>query len=157
MRVTGTVQGVGFRPFVYRHAAGLGLHGWVRNDSDGVLIEVEGDEAAIGELSRRIAEEAPPLARVRSVSSAVVDVVGEAAFAIVASAPAATSTAAVSVDVATCRACLDEIDDPADRRYRYPFTNCTDCGPRYTIARSVPYDRPATTMAGFAMCTRCQA
>jgi hydrogenase maturation protein HypF len=157
IRVTGTVQGVGFRPFVYRHATRLGLHGWVRNDSAGVLIEVEGDEAAVRELARLLVADPPPLALVGSVTAAAVPVEGGAGFAIVASAAAGAPTAPVSVDSATCPACIAEVDDPADRRHRYPFTNCTDCGPRYTIVRTVPYDRPATTMAGFTMCAACQA
>jgi hydrogenase maturation protein HypF len=157
IRVVGTVQGVGFRPFVYRRAVGLGLGGWVRNDSEGVLIEVEGDERAVLELERTLLEDPPPLARVGVVTAAAIPPSGVGAFAIVETDASGPPTAPVSVDTATCPACLAEIDDPADRRYRYPFTNCTDCGPRYTIVRSVPYDRPATTMAGFTMCPSCQA
>ncbi len=157
IRVTGTVQGVGFRPFVYRHAVRLGLRGWVQNDNAGVLIEVEGDETAIGELTLLLAGDPPPLARVRSVTPTPVPLVGESGFAIVDSSGSGPPVAPVSIDTATCAACLTEVDDPADRRYRYPFTNCTDCGPRYTIVRSVPYDRPATTMAPFLMCPACQA
>ncbi|MCU1453518.1 MAG: (NiFe) hydrogenase maturation protein HypF [Acidimicrobiales bacterium] len=157
IRVTGTVQGVGFRPFVFRHATRLGLRGWVQNDSAGVLVEVEGAEPAVDELARLMVEEPPPLARVGSVTGANVPLAGDAAFTIVHSNVAGTPTAPVSVDTATCAACLAEVDDPADRRYRYPFTNCTDCGPRYTIVQGVPYDRPATTMAAFTMCAACQA
>ncbi|MBA2496177.1 MAG: acylphosphatase, partial [Acidimicrobiia bacterium] len=145
MRVTGTVQGVGFRPFVYRHAARLDLRGWVQNDSAGVLIEVEGDETAVEELRRLLVDDPPPLARVATDTPSVIPVAGDAGFAIVASAGGGAPTAPVSIDTATCGACLAEVDDPTDRRHRYPFTNCTDCGPRYTIVRSVPYDRPATT------------
>jgi hydrogenase maturation protein HypF len=157
IRVTGTVQGVGFRPFVYRHATRLDLRGWVQNDSAGVLIEVEGDEAAVEELRRLLVADPPPLARVAMVTASVIPVAGDAGFAIVASAGGGAPTAPVSIDTATCVACLAEVDDATDRRHRYPFTNCTDCGPRYTIVRSVPYDRPATTMAGFTMCASCQA
>jgi hydrogenase maturation protein HypF len=157
IRVTGTVQGVGFRPFVFHHASRLGLRGWVRNDSAGVLIEVEGDERALVELSGILAEHPPRLARIGTVTTAEIPVEGDAAFAIVESGAGGTPTAPVGVDTATCPACVAEVDDPADRRHRYPFTNCTDCGPRYTIVRSVPYDRPATTMADFTMCTACQA
>ncbi|MET0903902.1 MAG: carbamoyltransferase HypF, partial [Acidimicrobiales bacterium] len=157
IRVTGTVQGVGFRPFVYRHAQRLGLHGWVQNDSLGVLLEVEGDEPALRELTRLLVDDPPPLARVAAVDAEEIPLTGDAGFSIIASTSAGSSTAPVSVDTATCAACLAEIDDPDDRRYRYPFTNCTDCGPRYTIVLSVPYDRPATTMAGFRMCTACEA
>ncbi|MET1001084.1 MAG: carbamoyltransferase HypF [Acidimicrobiia bacterium] len=156
--MTGTVQGVGFRPFVYRHATALGLAGSVWNDSEGVLIDLEGDEADITELTRILVAEPPPLARVAAV---VVEAAGAAngaqTFTIVESHTGGRADVPVSVDTAACAACLAEVDDPADRRYRYPFTNCTNCGPRYTITLSVPYDRSATTMAGFAMCDQCRA
>ena len=157
IRVTGTVQGVGFRPFVYREATRLGLRGWVRNDAAGVLIEAEGPAHAIDEITRLIAEEPPPLARVGSVRTTPIPRAGGDEFSILVSETGDTATVAVSVDTATCEACLAEVDDPNNRRYRYPFTNCTDCGPRYTIVRSVPYDRPATTMAAFTMCTACRS
>jgi hydrogenase maturation protein HypF len=161
LRVTGTVQGVGFRPFVYRHAVALRLTGFVLNDSAGVLIEVQGAAAGLDELARRITEDPPPLARVAGVACVPIPVNGaEDGFHIVSSVPSAEPGAVdspVSVDVATCQACLAEVDDPGDRRYRYPFTNCTNCGARYTIVLRVPYDRPATTMAGFAMCAACRS
>ena len=157
LRVTGTVQGVGFRPFVYRHAVGLGLAGEVSNDSDGVLVDVEGPAERLDELARVLAEEAPPLALVDTVVSTPLDPAGQTGFRIVESRAGGAPTVPVSVDVATCTNCLREIADPADRRFGYPFTNCTDCGPRYTIIRSIPYDRPTTTMAGFAMCSDCEA
>ena len=157
IRVTGTVQGVGFRPFVYRHATRLGLRGWVRNDSAGVLIEVEGEEPDVSEVARLLTAEPPPLARVGEVTATAIPVVGDVGFSIITSGTAGAPTAPVGVDTATCAACLAEVDDPGDRRYRYPFTNCTDCGPRYTIVRGVPYDRPATTMAAFTMCAECRA
>ncbi len=150
------MQGVGFRPFVYRQATRLGLRGWVQNDSAGVLIEVEGHEPAVLELARILVEAPPPLALVGTVTTGVVPVEGDEGFSIIASGARGRATAPVSIDTAACAACLAEVDDPADRRHRYPFTNCTDCGPRYTIVRSVPYDRPATTMAGFAMCAACR-
>jgi hydrogenase maturation protein HypF len=162
LRVTGTVQGVGFRPFVYRHAVALGLRGFVRNDSAGVLIEVEGPIAAVETLQRVLIEQPPPLARVDDVSLCALGPIAGAspdcvpAFVIAASEVDGAADVPVSVDTAPCAACLAEVDDPADRRYRYPFTNCTDCGPRYTIIQAVPYDRPATTMAGFTMCGNCQ-
>ncbi len=161
LRVTGTVQGVGYRPFVYRHAIDLGLTGWVRNDSAGVLIDVEGEASVIDALQRVLVEQAPPLARVTSVTSEVVDSASDhgahTGFAIVESDAAGAPSAPVSIDTATCDDCLAEVLDPNDRRHRYPFTNCTNCGPRYTIVLRVPYDRPATTMAGFAMCPECLA
>ena len=157
IRVTGTVQGVGFRPFVHRHATRLGLTGWVCNDTAGVLMEVEGQGAAIGELRRLLAEAPPPLARVDGVQATPVAPTGDRAFAITATRTGGAPSAPVGVDTATCAACLAEVDDPTNRRHRYPFTNCTDCGPRYTIVRAVPYDRASTTMAAFTMCAGCQA
>lgn len=157
LRVTGTVQGVGLRPFVYRHATALGLAGSVGNDAAGVLVDVEGDPGAIAELRRRLLQAAPPLARVDGVVSETLPAAGASGFRIVASRAGGPVEVPVGADAATCDACLAEVDDPGDRRYRYPFTNCTDCGPRYTIVASVPYDRAATTMAAFTMCSRCQA
>jgi len=158
VRVTGTVQGVGFRPFVFRHAVALGLVGFVLNDSDGVLVEVEGTKAEVAELCRLLRESAPPLARVSSVDWATLPGTGAFdSFRILDSTAGQVPNVAVSVDSATCDDCLSEVDDPDNRRFRYPFTNCTNCGPRYTIVISVPYDRPATTMAGFKMCSECQA
>ncbi|MBW3547101.1 MAG: carbamoyltransferase HypF [Actinobacteria bacterium] len=157
MRVTGTVQGVGFRPFVYRHAVALGLSGHVANDSEGVLVEAEGPPQQLDELSRRLTEEPPPLARVATLETTQLPATGGSGFRIVESRSERAPAVAVSVDVATCDDCLAELTDPSDRRYGYPFTNCTNCGPRYTIIRSIPYDRPATTMAGFPMCDACAA
>ena len=156
-RVTGTVQGVGFRPFVFRRATELGLSGFVRNDSAGVVIEVEGDRAAIDAFAHALRDDPPPLARVDAVSAEDVEPQsGNDGFAIEHSEDLGAPAVAVSVDTAPCPACLRELFDPEDRRHRYPFTNCTDCGPRYTIVRSVPYDRRSTTMAGFVMCSACQ-
>ncbi|MDQ6783874.1 MAG: carbamoyltransferase HypF [Actinomycetota bacterium] len=158
IRVRGTVQGVGFRPFVYRHARALGLLGYVRNDSAGVLIEAEGSVAAVDELCRLLAQEPPRLAVVSSIEVSPItgSELSGRAFSIEASDGVADPDAPVSVDTATCEDCLGEMGDPSDRRYRYPFTNCTNCGPRYTIVLSVPYDRPATTMATFEMCPLCR-
>jgi len=156
LRVTGTVQGVGFRPFVYRLAVELELAGRVSNDSLGVLIEAEGSPDALDALSRRLIDEAPPLAVIASLSSQSHSPRGERGFAIVDSRASGLPAVAVSVDAATCDQCLAELHDPHDRRYRYPFINCTNCGPRYTIIYSVPYDRASTTMAGFAMCPPCR-
>jgi hydrogenase maturation protein HypF len=158
IRVTGTVQGVGFRPFVYREARSLDLAGFVLNDSKGVLIEAEGDLGALAELCRVLIERPPPLALVTGVETRAVPAKGsEGTFVIVESSSGGAPAAPVSVDSATCGDCLNEVDDPADRRHQYPFTNCTNCGPRYTIVLSVPYDRPATTMSEFVMCPECQA
>ena len=157
IRVEGTVQGVGFRPFVHRLASELGLAGHVRNDERGVVIEAEGTPAAVEALVERLARDAPALARVDRVAAGAVPAVGESGFRIRASAAAGEPDAMVAADAATCEDCLRELADPADRRHRYPFTNCTNCGPRFTIVRGVPYDRPLTTMASFAMCAACRA
>jgi hydrogenase maturation protein HypF len=155
--VAGTVQGVGFRPFVYRLAADLGLGGWVLNDGRGVVIEVEGSPEAVDELLVRLREQAPPLAAIEAVRVESAAPTGERGFRILESERGGPPEALVSPDFATCAECLAEVFDPADRRHRYPFTNCTNCGPRFSIVRGVPYDRPLTTMAGFEMCERCRA
>src|SRR5579862_9615850 len=157
IRVEGIVQGVGFRPFVYTLATGLGLTGHVGNDTDGVFVEVEGAPAVVSEFLVLLERDAPPLARIERITTAPLTPSGSASFAIAASGSAGPRRTLVSADTATCADCLRELADPADRRYRYPFINCTNCGPRFTIVRDVPYDRPLTTMAGFAMCERCAA
>ncbi len=160
-RVTGTVQGVGFRPFVYRLAHEHGLDGWVCNDEHGVLLEVEGAEAELSHFFDRLSAEMPPLARVERVDRVSLPARGqcdsddEPGFRIIASAAAGDPDALIAADAATCDDCLAELHNPDDRRYRYPFINCTNCGPRFTIVRGVPYDRPLTTMASFAMCSEC--
>ena len=157
VRVTGTVQGVGFRPFVYSLATRLGLSGFVGNDSGGVFAEVEGTPAAVAEFLAAVARDAPPLARIGQVVATNMQPYGSAGFSIAPSAPGAQRTALVSADSAMCADCLAELRDPGDRRHAYPFINCTNCGPRFTIVADVPYDRPSTTMAPFAMCERCAA
>jgi len=148
---------VGFRPFVYRHAVDLGLSGYVGNDSEGVIIEAEGSAGSLDELTRRLLKEPPPLAHVATLETdPVPDGDGSDGFRIVDSRAEGAPAVAVSVDVATCDDCLAELVDPADRRHGYPFINCTNCGPRYTIIGSIPYDRASTTMAGFAMCAACR-
>ncbi|HEX2118856.1 MAG TPA: acylphosphatase, partial [Acidimicrobiales bacterium] len=156
IRITGTVQGVGFRPFVYRLAADLGLSGWVGNDSLGVILEAEGPLDHLDRLAERLVADAPPLARIESVQVEGLAPTGEAGFTVVDSRDAGSPAVAVPVDVATCDDCLRELADPSDRRFGYPFVNCTNCGPRYTIIKSIPYDRDSTTMAGFAMCADCR-
>ncbi|HKY77948.1 MAG TPA: carbamoyltransferase HypF [Acidimicrobiia bacterium] len=157
IRVEGIVQGVGFRPFVHSLAGRLGLSGWVGNDAHGVVIEAEGDGEALARLVDSLGAEAPPLAVVERVSVRELEPQGEGTFRITQSRAGGGRTALVSPDVATCADCLAEIADPAARRYRYPFTNCTNCGPRFTITTTVPYDRPNTTMAAFPMCPDCAA
>jgi hydrogenase maturation protein HypF len=158
IRVEGIVQGVGFRPYVYTLATGLGLGGFVGNDVDGVFVEVEGPSAAVTEFLGKLERDPPPLARIERVTTHPITPNGDTAFAIAASGPVAqVRRTLVSADTATCADCLRELADPDDRRYRYPFINCTNCGPRFTIVRDVPYDRPFTTMASFAMCPACEA
>src|SRR5918998_935911 len=154
--VRGIVQGVGFRPFIYALARRHKLTGLVRNDAEGVHIEAEGLPEELECFLREIKEEAPPLAIIEAVTWRPLTVREERAFRIEESREGVRRRALISPDVATCEECLAEIFDPTDRRYRYPFTNCTNCGPRFTITRSVPYDRAMTTMAGFKMCPECQ-
>ena len=155
--VRGVVQGVGFRPFVYRTAVKLGLRGAVWNDPDGVVIDVEGQAGALDLLARAI-DHAPPLrARIESVQVREAVPRGATRFEIAGSEERAALSARVSADLPACAACLAELADPLDRRFRYPFINCTDCGPRYSIVENVPYDRSRTTMRGFRMCADCAA
>lgn len=156
MRVRGIVQGVGFRPFVHGLARRLSLCGWVLNDSEGVLLEVQGEPDSVAEFRRRLHADAPPMARVMELSASEVPCRDEAGFDIRPSATLEARRTLISPDTATCADCLRELFDSADRRYRYPFINCTNCGPRYTIITDVPYDRPNTTMARFRMCPDCQ-
>jgi hydrogenase maturation protein HypF len=156
-RVEGVVQGVGFRPFAHRLAREHSLSGWVHNDERGVLLEVEGVAAEVERFLGRLAAEAPPLAVVERVSAEPMPPTGEDGFRIMPSERAGRAAALVSCDVAPCADCLAELFDPADRRYRYPFINCTNCGPRFTILGGVPYDRALTTMAAFEMCAECYA
>ena len=156
MRVRGTVQGVGFRPFVYRLACELRLSGFVRNDAQGVEIEVQGAEEALERFETRLRTEAPALSRIDAVETDTRRTRPEPDFVIHGSRPGAARTG-VAADVAVCAACLNELFDPTNRRYGYPFMNCIECGPRYTITRALPYDRPNTSMAGFVQCPACQA
>ena len=156
--VRGVVQGVGFRPFVYRLAAEEGLAGFIGNDTGGVTIEIEGPAERVEAFRRRLRDEAPPLSRIDSVTRTR-DWRRRARPAS-GSWPARRSgqvSTGIPADAATCADCLRELLDPHDRRYRYPFLNCTNCGPRFTITRSIPYDRPQTSMAKFKMCAACQA
>jgi hydrogenase maturation protein HypF len=155
-RVTGVVQGVGFRPWVYGVAERHGLAGFVLNDGHGVVIEAEGEPAALRALEAALRLDAPPLAHVESLVGEPVPPTGETGFAIAESREDGRPTALIPADAATCDACLRELFDPADRRHRYPFITCTHCGPRFTIVRRAPYDRPNTTMAGFPLCEDCR-
>jgi hydrogenase maturation protein HypF len=154
-RVRGVVQGVGFRPFVYGLARRQGITGFVLNDGEGVLVEAEGEPGLLDRFASALRMDAPPLARIDEVTAEAIPARGDRTFQIETSA-ATGRTALIPADVATCDDCLRELYDPADRRYRYPFTNCTQCGPRFTIVEQVPYDRPNTTMAGFPLCEECR-
>jgi hydrogenase maturation protein HypF len=157
VQVEGVVQGVGFRPFVFSLATRLGLAGHVGNNSAGVFIEIEGPPPRVLDFLASLEHDAPPLARIETVRTTALAPSSGAGFSIVASEPGGRRQALISADTATCPDCLAELADPGDRRFGYPFINCTNCGPRFTIVRDVPYDRPLTTMAGFGMCADCAA
>ncbi|MBE0479974.1 MAG: carbamoyltransferase HypF [Dehalococcoidia bacterium] len=154
--VRGVVQGVGFRPFVYQLAVRHNLRGWVCNTSGDVKIEVEGDRDSLARFLQDLSATAPPLARIEDISTARLPAQGYSGFEIRHSIAEQDRYQLVSPDIATCAPCLDEVFDPQDRRFRYPFTNCTNCGPRFTIIQDIPYDRPMTTMRSFKMCPECQ-
>ena len=155
--VRGAVQGVGFRPFVHRQAMALGLAGWVINSNAGVVVEAEGDPERIATLVRQIGEAPPINSIVESIETCAIPARRDRGFEIRASEAAGACTAQVLPDFSTCSDCLAELFDPTDRRYRYPFINCTHCGPRYSIIEEIPYDRARTSMRRFAMCPTCQA
>jgi len=153
--IRGIVQGVGFRPFVYRLASEAGLSGWVRNGSDGVTIEIQGVEKKLDKFLFSLQHDAPPLALINSLQSIEITPAADSGFRIIASSNE-TGSAPVPPDCDVCPDCLRELFDPEDRRYRYPFINCTNCGPRYSIITATPYDRPNTTMAMFPLCPDCE-
>src|SRR5690348_9154731 len=155
--VRGIVQGVGFRPFVYALALRWRLAGFVLNDSQGVTIEVEGSVESLESFQQALRDEAPPLARIDSIAIELIAPCHESGFSITHSQRGSERHALISPDSATCDNCLRELFDPADRRYRYPFINCTNCGPRFTIVQDVPYDREKTTMRVFPMCSACRS
>lgn len=155
LNVRGVVQGVGFRPFVYRLAVRFGLTGFVVNETTGVVIEAQGEAARVEAFRAELSDHPPPLARIESVTSDAVPTLCETRFVILPSQATGGGCTSVPADVATCADCLRELFDPADRRFHYPFVNCAHCGPRFTIIRALPYDRPATTMAGFPLCAGC--
>ena len=154
--IEGTVQGVGFRPFVYSVASALELGGFVRNQVGGVRIEVEGERDSLDRFISEVIHHPPPLARIAGWSCEDRPTSGDTHFRIEASDSSAGGSVVITPDAATCDACLAELFDPRDRRYRYPFLNCTHCGPRLTIVTGAPYDRQRTTMAKFVMCADCQ-
>ena len=153
--VTGVVQGVGFRPFIHRLAGEFGLNGWVLNSTEGVVIDVEGKPDYLDRFVQAIPNDAPPRARVERVDRTDLPPIGYSSFAIEESREGEGQFVLISPDICTCDDCLREMRDPTDRRYRYPFINCTNCGPRFTLVKDIPYDRPKTTMACFSMCPEC--
>ncbi|MCK4246285.1 carbamoyltransferase HypF, partial [Candidatus Bipolaricaulota bacterium] len=154
--VRGVVQGVGFRPFVYRLAHQYNLKGWVRNTSGNVEIEAEGDEQALDDFLANFEAKAPPRAQIEEIETTLHSAKGYTDFEIRKSLRQEGERQLVSPDIATCDNCKREVFSPTDRRFRYPFTNCTDCGPRFTIIKDIPYDRSRTTMHKFIMCRECQ-
>jgi hydrogenase maturation protein HypF len=157
LTVRGAVQGVGFRPFIYRLATGAGLTGWVNNSAQGVFIEVEGPRASLETFLLRLESEKPPRSSIQSLEASWLDPAGYPGFEIRRSEPGGAKTTLVLPDIATCPDCLAEILDPSNRRFGYPFTNCTNCGPRFSIIQSLPYDRANSSMKRFSMCPECQA
>jgi hydrogenase maturation protein HypF len=154
--VRGAVQGVGFRPFVYRLATELRLEGWVSNSVEGVFIEVEGVRDVLNRFLVRLQKDKPPRAVLQSFESIFLDPVNYSGFEIRESEENGEKTALILPDIATCADCLREICDPGDRRFGYPFTNCTNCGPRFSIIEALPYDRAHTSMSRFTMCIECE-
>lgn len=156
LEICGQVQGVGFRPYVYRLASRMGLAGFVANDPRGTVVEVQGSAQEVESFARELISELPPLAEVTELKRQRVEPQEADSFEIRRSDYDGQARARVTIDAAVCQACLDEMNDPSDRRYRYPFINCTDCGPRYSIVQRIPYDRPNTTMRDFQMCRPCR-
>ncbi len=157
LSLEGVVQGVGFRPFIYRLAIEFGLKGWVGNSAEGVIVDVEGPTDVVERFILELPNRLPRMARLNRIRRSELAPSGYRQFVIRNSESDSNKTALVLPDIATCPDCLNELMDPTDRRYLYPFTNCTNCGPRYSILVSLPYDRANTTMARFRMCSRCRA
>ncbi|MCF8110841.1 MAG: carbamoyltransferase HypF [Desulfobacteraceae bacterium] len=157
LHIKGIVQGVGFRPFIYKLALGCGLKGTVANDASGVIIHVEGRAEDIGAFIRGVYDRKPPLALITEITENKIKPVGFENFSILQSKPDKSRNTLISPDISICEDCLQELFDPADRRFKYPFINCTNCGPRYTIIDDIPYDRPNTSMKNFKMCRKCRA
>ncbi|MGZ9140548.1 MAG: carbamoyltransferase HypF, partial [Nitrospira sp.] len=157
VEVEGTVQGVGFRPFVYRLARGLELTGWVQNTRNGVLIEVEGDSPAIETFLQRMRTDAPASASIEAIRTNVIPMREDVSFSIISRVESGQRTLVIPPDLATCQDCWGELFDPSDRRFRYPFITCTQCGPRYSLLTAIPYERFNTTMARFELCSACRS
>ena len=157
IRCRGTVQGVGFRPAVHRIATSLGLAGWVVNDPQGATLEIEGPAEVIERFVERLHSDLPPLARLDAADEELREALGEEGFEVRTSAVGRRQGALVPPDAVLCGDCRREMETPADRRYRYPFTTCTNCGPRFSLVRELPYDRERTSMACFPLCVDCQS
>ena len=156
IEITGIVQGIGYRPFVYNLALTHSIRGWVLNNEKGVLIDAEGEDGALDLFIEGLTKLAPPLARIETLKASSIEPQGYPCFEIRQSKGASEGFTLISPDVATCDPCLAELFSPGDFRYRYPFINCTHCGPRFTIIKDIPYDRHKTTMAPFTMCPVCR-
>ena len=156
IKVEGIVQGVGFRPFVYNLAISLNLNGWVNNNSEGVYIDIEGDADKVKSFMNNLRHNPPPLSRIENITTEPLPLSNYTAFTIKESERSENTITLISPDIATCADCTKDILDPANRRYKYPFTNCTNCGPRFSIIKSIPYDRDKTTMKDFIMCSECE-
>ena len=154
--IKGIVQGVGFRPFIYNLAKKYNLYGYVLNNTSGVSIEVEGEKSLIDEFIENVKKQLPPQAVIFEIKHNEIEPKGYNDFQIRKSDDGEEKFVPISPEIATCKDCLNELFDPDDRRHRYPFTNCTNCGPRFTIVKDIPYDRKFTTMAPFVMCEKCQ-
>jgi len=156
INIRGAVQGVGFRPFIYRLATNLNLNGFVYNSSQGVFIEAEGNKQILDEFILKIEQEKPGLSFITGMEFSFLDSLGFTDFKIVESKDEHEKSTIIPPDIAVCEDCLNEMNDPSNRRYRYPFINCTNCGPRFSIVESIPYDRPNTSMKKFVMCDECR-
>ncbi|MBQ9331312.1 MAG: carbamoyltransferase HypF, partial [Oscillospiraceae bacterium] len=157
IRIRGIVQGVGFRPFIHRLVRAHSLKGSIRNTSSGVTLTLEGDEDRLSSFLRELPEKAPPLAVIEEIRTDRIPFQGFSDFRIIESERQAERNTLISPDIGICQDCLREMRDPADRRYRFPFINCTNCGPRFTIIEDVPYDRAKTSMKAFPMCPDCDS
>lgn len=155
LKVEGIVQGVGFRPFVYNEALALDLKGWINNNSEGVYIDVEGEEEKLNDFINNLKLKKPSLAKIENIIIQEKELINYKSFDIRESERKDEKITLISPDVATCKDCIEDITNPSNKRYRYPFTNCTNCGPRFSIIKSIPYDRDNTTMKKFKMCREC--
>jgi len=155
LRCRGTVQGVGFRPAIHRIATTLGLDGWVINDPRGATMEIEGPDEVVNAFLERLPEELPPLARLDTIEREELEPIGEEGFEVRSSTLGRREGALVPPDAVLCDDCRREMEDPDDRRFHYPFTTCTNCGPRFTLVRTLPYDRERTSMGCFPLCSEC--